>query len=310
MSKINTALSLLKRDPKKIIMAMGSNNLLNWIPDKIYLKILFYCETGRKLDLENPLTFNEKLQWIKLYDRKPEYITYVDKFAVRDYIKHTIGEEYLIPLIGVYDTVDEIPWDELPNKFVLKCTHGSGSNIICKDKRKLDIEDSKRKLKRWMKKNWFFIGREWPYKYVKPHIVCEEFISQSNKVPIDYKVMCFNGQAKLIEVHLNRFDTNHTQDFYDVNWEKTRISQGGSSSNIIIQEPVFLKEMLRLSELLAKNKFHVRVDWYEVSGKLYFGEITFFDASGFDLFDNPEDELMLGNWIDLDSNNPFKHKGE
>ena len=273
-----------------------------WINDEQYLKILYRSRTGQKLNFDNPLTFNEKLQWIKLYDRKPEYSTYVDKYAVRDYIKQSIGEEYLIPLIGVYNNVDEIPWNELPNKFVLKCTHGSGSNIICKDKRKLDIEESKRKLKRWMKKNWFFIGREWPYKNVKPRIICEEFISQSNKVPIDYKVMCFNEKAKLIEVHLNRFDTNHTQDFYDVNWNKTKISQGRSSSNIIIQEPVFLKEMLRLSELLAKDKYHVRVDWYEVSGKLYFGEITFFDASGFDLFDNPEDELMLGNWIDLDSN--------
>jgi hypothetical protein len=298
VSRIKTAVNLLKRDPKKIFPALGRNGVFNWMPDKLYLKIIYYYETGQYLNLDNPVTFNEKLQWIKLYDRKPEYNTYVDKYNVRDYIKQTLGEEYLIPLIGVYDTVDEIPWDELPNKFVLKCTHGSGSNIICKDKCKLDIEESKRKLKRWMKKNWFWFGREWPYKNVKPRIICEEFISDTNNTPDDIKVLCFNGKAKLIEVHMNRFGNNHTQDFYDITWRKTGISQG-NISNSTKEKPLYFEEMINLSELLAKDKYHVRIDWYEVNGKLYFGEITFFDGSGLYPFDNENDNLMLGSWIDL-----------
>lgn len=299
MSKIKTGIDLLKQNPKRIFPALGKNGFLNWIPDESYLKIAFYCETGKKLDLKNPLTFNEKLQWIKLYDRKPEYVTYVDKYAVRDYIKRTIGDEYLIPLIGVYNTVDEIPWGELPNQFVLKCTHGSKSNIICTDKNTLDIANSKKQLAQWMKKNWYWYGREWPYKNLKPQIVCEEFISEDNKIPNDYKIMCFNGKAKLIELHIDRFG-DHTQDFYDINWDKTGISQGNTRSNKTIEKPSCLKEMLDYSEVLAKDTYHVRIDWYEVSGKLYFGEITLFDASGFDPFDNTEDNLMLGSWINLD----------
>lgn len=301
MSKMSTALGLLKNDPKKVISAMGRNNLLNWIPDRAYLEIMFYCETGRKLNLKNPLTFNEKLQWIKLYDRKPEYVIYVDKFAAREYIKQTIGGRYLIPLIGVYSAVGEIPWDELPRRFVLKCTHGSGCNIICKDKNNLDISLAKKQLSRWLNTNYFYSTREWPYKNVKPRIICEKFISGTGKVPNDLKVMCFNEKAKLIQVHMNRFGDNHTQDFYDIAWNKTDISQGNNMSNKTKKKPLYFKEILKLSELLARDKYHVRIDWYEVGGKLYFGEITFFDASGFDSFDNPEDELMLGSWIDLNN---------
>lgn len=302
MKKIKTALKLLKNDPKKVVSAMGRNNLLNWIPDKTYLKIIFYCETGNKLNLDSPLTFNEKLQWLKLYDRKAEYTIYSDKFAVREYIKKTIGEEYLIPIIGVYDTVDEIPWNELPNQFVLKCNHGSGCNIICKDKNNLDIDDAIKKLNKWIRKNYYYSTREWPYKNIRPRIVCEVYLGKLEEVPNDLKVMCFNGEAKLIELHVGRFSDGHTQDFYDTDWRKTPISQGGSFANNsakLVPEPTCLKEMVMLSELLAKDIYHVRIDWYEINGRLYFGEITFFDASGFALFDNYGDDLMLGSWIRL-----------
>lgn len=291
------------KNPKLILLYISGFRIFRIIPDKLFLKMKYYLKMKQKLDLNNPETFNEKLQWIKLYDRKPEYVTYVDKFAVRDYIKQTIGEEYLIPLIGVYDNVNEIPWGDLPNRFVLKCTHGSGCNIICKNKQELDIKESKRKLKRWMKKNYYWYGREWSYKNVKPRIICEEFISGTNKkIPNDLKVMCFNGKAKLIELHIDRFSSSHTQDFYDINWTKTQISQGrgfAAQSSKFAPEPIRFKEMLRLSEILAKNKYHVRIDWYEINGRLYFGEITFFDGSGFEPFDNPEDDLILGSWIDL-----------
>jgi len=294
-------LLLIKRyikSPRKLIRALGTKNLLNWIPDKPYLKLVYWGEMGKRLNIKNPRTFNEKLQWIKLYDRKTEYTKYVDKYEVRSYISQTIGDEYLIPLLGVYNSVDEINFDKLPNQFVLKCTHGSHCNIICTNKDELNIEDAKKQLRKWMKKNWFWFGREWPYKNVTPRIICEAFISDNDKPPIDYKVMCFNGKAKLIEVHIDRFGV-HKQDFYTIDWEKTEISQGQNRSEILIEKPPVLEEMIRLSELLAKDIFHVRIDWYVVNSKLFFGEITFFDASGFCRFDSEEDDLMIGGWIDL-----------
>lgn len=291
-------LLIILKNPKKIVRVLGDKKFFNWLPDRLYLKLVYWAETGKKLNLKNPQTFNEKLQWLKLYDRNPLYIKLVDKYEVRKYIAETIGKEYLIPLIGVYNNVEEIDWESLPNQFVLKCTHGSGANIICSDKSKLDIEDAKKKLKKWMKKNWFWFGREWPYKNVKPRIICEKFISDKGYTPDDYKVLCFNGKARLIEVHIDRY-TMHKQDFYDIHWNKTNISQGGTNSNLIYEKPKCLKEMINLSEKLASDMFHVRIDWYIVKGKLYFGEITFYDGSGFTTFDKDDDDYLLGSWLKL-----------
>lgn len=297
MVKLKTILILMK-NPRKMIRILGDKKVLNWIPDRSYLKLVYRGETGKKLNINNPQTFNEKLQWLKLYNRKHEYSIYVDKYEVRKHITKTIGEKYLIPLIGVYKSEDEIPWSKLPNQFVLKCTHGSGSNIICLDKNKLDIGEAKKKLRKWMKKSWYWFGREWPYKNVKPRIVCEEFISDINNTPDDYKVLCFNGKAKLIEVHIDRYGA-HKQDFYDIQWNKTKISQGDTNSNFVYDKPVQLEEMIHLSEQLATNMEHVRIDWFVVKNTLYFGEITFFDGSGFTTFDNEEDDYLLGSWIKL-----------
>ncbi|MFX4263244.1 ATP-grasp fold amidoligase family protein [Pelotomaculum propionicicum] len=294
---LNSVLKLIKK-PQKIVRYLGNKNFFCWLSDTNYLKLIYRCETGKKLNLDKPLTFNEKLQWLKLYDRNPEYCTYVDKFEVRSYIKNTIGEKYLIPLIDVYDKTIDIPWDTLPDRFVLKCTHGSGCNIICYDKSRLNIEESTVNLNRWMKMSWYWFGREWPYKNLKSRIVCETFISDTDKTPDDYKVLCFNGKAKLIEVHIDRYG-NHTQDFYDSEWNKTTISQGSPTSKFVCDKPPQLKKMIQLSEQLASNMRHVRIDWFVVQDKLYFGEITFYDSSGFDLFGNEEDDYLLGSWIDL-----------
>lgn len=296
--KIIDVVKRFTKSPWKIIRSLGAHNLFNWLPDKPYLKLVYWGETSKKLNIKKPVLYNEKLQWIKLNDRKPEYTRYVDKYAVRSYIAETIGKQYLIPLIDLYNCVNEIKWDLLPNKFVLKCTHGSGANVICTDKNNLDIEATKIKLGKWMKKSWYWFGREWPYKNVKPRIVCEEFISDNGAPPMDYKVLCFNGKAKLIEVHIDRF-IDHKQDFYTIEWEKTSISQGTATTDIVIEKPIVLEEMIRLSEILAKNTFHVRIDWYVVQNKLLFGEITFFDASGFCPFDSEKDELLIGEWINL-----------
>ena len=273
--------------------------------DALYLKMEYYFQTGRRLNLNNPKSYNEKLQWLKIHDRKPEYTQMVDKAGVKDYIAKTIGEQYVIPTLGIWKHFDDIDFTTLPEKFVLKCTHDSGGLVICKDKKTLDKVSAKKKIEKCLKKNYFYGTREWPYKDVKPRIIAEPLLEQANGEEIcDYKVMCFNGKAKLIELHMNRHSDHHTQDFYDVNWQKTEISQGkgyGGCSDIEVSKPSCLNEMLRLSETLTKDMAHCRVDWYVVNGHLYFGELTFFDGSGFDLFDRYEDDLLLGSWINLEN---------
>ena len=289
------------KNPKKLIRTFGIYGLFNWMSDESYLKLLYWGEIGKKLNLKDPETFNEKLQWLKLNKRIPEYSIYVDKYAVRSFIADKLGEKYRIPHLGIYNRVEDDDWDSMPGKFVLKCTHASGTNIVCRDKSKLDIEAAKKKLKRWMEINWFWYSREWPYKNVKPRIICEEFISETDNTPDDYKVLCFNGKAKLIEVHIDIFNS-HTQDFYDIKWNKTNISKVYPNSTILYDKPKQFDKMIELSELLANNIIHVRVDWFLFKNKLYFGEMTFFDCSGLEPFDNPDDDYLLGSWIDLHNN--------
>ncbi|MEA4936923.1 hypothetical protein SDC9_107949 [bioreactor metagenome] len=295
--KINSLIRVFK-NPLLLIQHIGSTGILNWVPDRIYLKIIFFARLKIPLNLEKPTTFNEKLQWLKINDRKPEYTTYVDKYEVRKFIADTIGEQYLIPMLALYNTVDDIDFDLLPAQFVLKCTHGSSSNIICFDKTKLNVRETKRKLKKWLKKNWYNFGREWPYKDITPRILCEQFLSEINNTPNDYKVLCFSGKAMIIELHSDRFG-NHTQDFYDMQWNKLDISQDVPNSEILHEKPKIFDEMIELSEILASNTYHVRIDWYIVDNKLFFGEITFFDGSGFTAFEKKESDLYLGNLIDL-----------
>jgi hypothetical protein len=274
--------------------------VLKILPDEVMIKRQYWYHFGRKLDLSEPRSFNEKLQWIKLYDRKPEYTSYVDKYAVRKHIAKTIGEEYLIPLLGVYDRVEDIDWGALPNQFVLKCTHGSGFNIICADKTKLDIEASKRKLRKWMKQNLFWYGREWAYKNVKPRIVCEKFmVDESGKELKDYKIFCFGGEPKLIEVDYNRF-INHKQSLYDTQWNYIHASMHyHSDPKIQIRKPEKLEEMLKLARILAKEFYQLRVDLYYVNGRIYFGEMTLYDTSGYARFQPEEFGELLGSWIQL-----------
>lgn len=276
-----------------------------FIPDRAYLRLAYKFYMGKRLNLHDPKTFNEKLQWLKLNDRKEIYTTMVDKVKVRDYIADIIGPQYLIPLLGIWDSPDEIDFNKLPNKFVLKCNHNSGTGmIICKDKDSLDIDKAREGLKKGLKENYFYLGREWPYKNVDRKIIGEQYmVDESNEELKDYKVLCFNGEPKLIELHQGRFTDHQSQDFYDVLWNKTSITQNGtatySATNEIAPKPKTLGKMLELSKLLATNIPHIRVDWYSINDRLYFGELTFFDGSGFDPFDNPTDDYMIGSWIDL-----------
>jgi hypothetical protein len=301
MPKISALYNLAKK-PRKVIRVLGDKGLLNWIPDKQYLKLVYWGETGKRLNIIDPKSFNEKLQWLKLNDRKPEYRIYVDKYAVRSYIAETIGEEYLIPLIGVYDKVEEIDWDSLPDKFVLKCTHGSGSNIICPDKNKLNIEEAKKKLKKWMNKNWYWFGREWPYRNVKPRILCEKYlVDESGKELIDYKFMCFNGEVKCIFVCSNRNSPLGLNiDIYNVDWNLMPFGRPNSPrTGVKIPKPRNFNKMIEFAEKLAKDIPFIRVDFYEVDGHLYFGELTFYPTSGFGKFTPEYYDDILGSWLKL-----------
>jgi len=289
------------KNPIVIFTALGARGLLNWIPDSLYLKIMYRGLVGEKLNLKNPQKYNEKLQWLKIHDRKPGYSRLVDKYEVRQYIADKIGAEYLITCLGVWDSVEQIDFDKLPNQFVLKCTHDSGSVIICKNKAFLDITAVKERLKKACKRNYYYTYREWPYKNVPPRIIAEEYMADLQDDDLkDYKVMCFGGRAEIIEVHQNRFNNKeHTQDFYDREWNNLRIVQEGlPNAGDGVIKPNKLKDILALSEILAADLKHARVDWYIVKENIYFGEITFYDGAGFESFPDKE-EYMLGEFIKL-----------
>ena len=280
---------------------LGLKGFFKDMDNEKYLKLMYKSKFKKPLDLEHPKAYTAKLQWLKLHDQKDIYTTYADKAAVRKHIEDTIGLEYLVPLFAIYESVADIKWDALPERFVLKCTHGSGCNIICPDKSKLDIKVAKEKLEAWMKHSWYWFGREWAYKNIKPRIVCEHYLeSKQGETPNDYKFLCFNGEPKLIQLHMHRYKANYTMDYYDMNWEKTAISKRGTAvSDIKAVKPVNFDKMKELAHILAKDTYFSRIDFYNVDGKIYFGEITFFPTSGLSPFDNYEDDLLMGSYIKL-----------
>lgn len=294
--KINT-----KKLSYKIFMFLKHRNYTDILSDKLYLKIIFKLRLGYSLDLKNPQTFNEKLQWLKLYDRNPKYIQMVDKYEVRKYISENIGEEYLIPLIGVYNRFEEINFEELPNQFVIKCTHDSGGVVICKNKSKFDIRKAKEKIKKSMKKNFYYSGREWPYKNIKPKIIIEQYMEDKKaKELIDFKIMCFNGIPKFSFTCSERYNDGLKVTFYNLSWEKMSFERHYPSSTKNIEKPKNYELMLELSKKLSKNIPFVRVDWYEINGKLYFGELTFYPGSGLEEFKPFSWDKKLGNLLSLE----------
>lgn len=279
------------------------------LPDDVYLKLRFLFKMKKRLNLKNPKTYNEKIQWLKIFNHCPEYKKMVDKYEVKKYVSDKIGEKYVIPTYGIWNQLWQIDWDSLPNKFVIKTTHGGGGNgvVVCRDKNVFDVERAVNVLKSSLKQDIYKSLREWPYKDMQKRILAEQLlIEEGQQNPHDYKVLCFGGVVKLIEYHEGRFTDNHTQDFYDRDWNLTTITQSGYGkfNTIPSPKPDLLDEMIRLSEILSEGIPHVRVDWYIVNNYLYFGEMTFFDGSGFEPWDNIEDDIMLGDWISL----PSKHK--
>ena len=272
-----------------------------YIPDKWYLKRFYKKKIGKSLNLSNPITFNEKLQWLKLYDRRLEYTQMVDKYEAKEYVGRLIGEKYIIPTLGVWEKFDEIDFESLPNQFVLKCTHDSGGLIICKDKQKFDKTLAKEQIEKSLKRNYYWSGREWPYKNIKPRIIAEKFMDDNGSEPADYKVHNFNGVPRVILVCCDRFkDSGLTQDFYSDTWEHLDVKRPEHPNSIKrIEKPAELEEMLELSKILSKDIPFVRTDFYTINNKVYFGELTFYPASGFSAFEPEEYDTIFGNWIKI-----------
>lgn len=289
----------------RLMNSLSFRGYLKWLPDELFLKIMFRLKIGVWPNLKNPKTFNEKIQWLKLHDRNPLYTRLVDKYEVRQYVKDMIGEEYLIPLLGVWDNFDDIDFDALPNQFVLKCTHDSGGLVICKDKSKLNIPAAKKKINACMKRNYYWVLREWPYKNVKPRIVAEKYMEdEPGKGLKDYKFFCFDGIVKAMFVATDREAHQTKFDFFDENFIHLPIKQHyPNNKECKIEKTAGFEEMKRLASKLTSDFPHCRADFYDVGGKVYFGELTFSHFSGLEPMDPMEWDLKFGEMLDLKKKN-------
>ena len=281
---------------------MAAKGFYHSMPDEKLIKKKFKLAFGRELDLANPKTFNEKLQWLKLYNRKPIYTTMVDKYEVKKLVADIIGDEHIIPTLGVWESFDEIDFDSLPDQFVLKCTHDSGGLVICRDKGKLDLIAAKKKIVRSLKRNYFWQSREWPYKDVKPRIIAEKFMSDDvHDSLIVYKIFNFGGEPKIIQVIQDDKTPKESIDYFDTDWNLLDLRQNFPNSTVHLPKPQKLDVMLEFSRKLSKDAApFIRTDFYEINGEIYFSEFTFFSDSGFAKFTPGEWDERLGNWINID----------
>ncbi len=288
-------------DPNHKLRSMAMKSF-SWLPDKTYLKFVYRMRTGKKLNLENPVGFCDKLNWLKLYDRHPEYTQFVDKIAVRDIVKERIGDGYSFPLLGYWKRFEDIDFNKLPNEFVLKCNHDSGSYRIIKDKSALtekDIKELKKHFNHAVSSNPFFAGREYPYKKVDAYIFAERYMKIDDIKRInDYKFLCFNGEPKLMYICSGR-GGDYREDFFDMNFNWQPIKAFHSYSDIPPQKPMCFEEMKEIATKLSFGIKHVRIDLYEYEGKVYFGEYTFYDNGGVVRLSPEEWERKLGEWIKL-----------
>ena len=278
------------------------------LPDKVYLTLLLYFHCGIWMNWKHPKRFNEKLQWLKVYNRKPEYTIMADKVKAKEWVAERIGEEYIIPTLGVWDDPDDIDFDALPNQFVLKCNHNSGVGLcICKDKSKLDIAAVKSELHKGLKQDYYMVGREWPYKDIPRKILAEKYMEDKNSKEglNDYKLLCFDGKVYCSFVCSDRYSEEGLKvTFYDKDWKKLPFERHYPSAKNDIKMPVQYHNMVKLAERLSKNIPFVRTDFYEINGSLYFGEMTFYPGSGLEEFTPEKWDEKLGELIVL----PYSRK--
>lgn len=286
---------------KKDRMMVRIKYALRFLPDELYVKLYYRMRVKKKLNLKHPVTFNEKLQWLKFNDRDPFYAVVVDKYRVRKYIEDTIGEEYLIPLIGVWDSFDDIDFDKLPERFVLKCNHDSGGIVICTNKSEFNKAEARKVIEKSLKRQFYYVGREWQYKNVKPCIICEEFIGEENVPPADYKISCFNGKPDNVMVCYGRETGKTKYYFFDKNWKLLRYNGWGKNApeDFTLPKPENYEKMFELAEKLSSPYYFARIDLYNINGRIYFGEITLCPNSGFDANILDETDRLFGEKLKL-----------
>ena len=275
--------------------------------DSLYLRLFYFFQMGQVLHLKRPRKFTEKIQWLKLHDRNPLHTMMVDKILVKDYVKEKIGADVVVPLLNVYDSLDEIDLDSLPDRFVLKTNHSGGNMgvVVCKDKKTFDFNEAKSKLSYSLQSSAYDLLLEWPYKDVKRKVFAEKYLEDETGNLMDYKFICFNGEPKIVHICPDRNSGGKIHfDYYDLDWKKLPFTIEHPNSDILIPKPKSFDKMLNYARLLSKDMPLARIDFYEVNGQPYFGEITFFPYSGLEWFDKEEWNLRLGNWIKL----PFDGK--
>jgi hypothetical protein len=289
-------------NPWRIVKSLARRGWLNALPDKLYLSIQYRANFGKKLNWKAPRTFNEKLQWMKLYDRNPDYCQMVDKYAAKQFAASKIGSEYVVPaLAGPWDDFDEIDFDTLPDQFVLKTTHDCGGVLICKDKKSMDYQAAKNFIQGHLQQNYYLTCREWPYKNIKPRIFAEEYLSEMDEDLKDYKFFCFDGVPKLMFIASERqSEVEETKfDFFDMDFNHLPIINGHPNASCMPMKPRNFEQMKALASVLSQGIPHLRVDFYECNGRLYLGELTFSHWGGFVPFEPSEWDEILGSWISL-----------
>ncbi len=291
----------VKQIPRRVIKSFIRRGYFNWLNDKAYLKMEFYLRMGYKLNLKHPQTYNEKLQWLKLYDRKDIYTIMVDKCEVKKYVSSVIGEQYIIPTLGVWERFEDIDFEKLPKQFVLKCTHDSGGLVICKDKSTLNLEVIKTKIENCLRRNYYLHEREWPYKNVRPCIIAEEYLGMlGSETLIEYKIFCFNGEPKLFLVCQGEgHGAGRTNDFYDLDFHHIPVTMTNPNAKEICPKPKEYDELVVLAKRLSSGIPQLRVDFYVADGKIYFGELTFFHDSGYCQFKPEMYDEEFGKLIQL-----------
>lgn len=288
-------------DPMTRLNILSHYKLLTWMSSETFLRKAFRYSMGRELDLENPVTYTEKLQWLKLYDHRPEYTRMVDKYGVKQYVAERLGEEHVIPLLGVWERAEDIDFDSLPQRFVLKTTHDSGGIVVCKDKSKLDIEAARKRMKRFLKRDYYEHKREWPYKDVKPRIMAEKYMEDTRQGELrDYKFFTFGGEPRVLYIAQGRGKGGETvADFFDMDFNHLPFTIDHDMADVPPEKPVQFEEMKRMAALLSQGTPQLRVDFYEVDGQIYFGEMTFFHCSGLNPFHPEEWDHIFGDWVTL-----------
>lgn len=306
MGAINR-LEFYLENPRQIYLLFTVRGLFNWMPDSWYLRMIFRLCIGKKLNLKKPQTFNEKLQWLKIHDRNSSYTKMVDKYEAKRYIADIIGEEYVIPLLGVWNSFDDIDFTSLPDSFVLKCTHDSGGLVIVEDKSKMDVDEARKKIDGSMSRNYYWMSREWPYKDVKPRIIAEQFMVDDSGTELkDYKFFCFHGEPKYCQVISNR-RSDETIDFFDMEWIHQEFTGLGfpykqqPHSSDVIPTPINFVFMKKVAKSLSEGIPFVRVDFYEVNGHMYVGELTFYPFGGLGVFSPENWNLKIGNLVEINT---------